>query len=266
MKARWFGLLLVVALAASLLFLTLPIATIFLDTSPGALIASLGDDQALEALRLSFYTSTIALALIVAFGTPAAYLLATRRFRGRAVLITLIELPLVVPPAVAGIALLSAFGPNGVVGGALEQAGVRLVFESAGVVVAMSFVAGPFYLRAAQTGFEAVNPSWIAAARTLGASEARAFAQIAIPAARAGLVTGAALCWGRAVGEFGATLVFAGSFRGTTQTASLAIVELFGNDFDAALALSAVLVALSAGLLVTIKLAARLPASRTAGR
>lgn len=253
-KIAWFPLLLAGALALALVFLTLPIAAIFLEAGPAELIASLGEPQARDALWLSLLTTTIALAVILAIGTPAAYLLATRTFRGRAALITLVELPLVVPPAVAGIGLLAAFGPAGLLGGAIEDTGIRLVFETAGVVVALVFVASPFYLRQAQAAFEALDPSWTAASRTLGAGEARTFARVAIPAAAPGLGAGAALAWGRALGEFGATLIFAGSLQGVTQTAPLAIVELFGNDFDAALALSAVLVAVAAALLAAMKL------------
>jgi len=257
MSARWFGAALVAALALAVVFLTLPIAAIFLEAGPAELVASLGDPQALDALRLSLITTTIALVAILAVGTPAAYLLATRRFRGRGALMTLIELPLVVPPAVAGIGLLAAFGPAGLLGGAIADAGIQLVFETAGVVLALIFVASPFYLRQAQAAFEAVDGRQLAASRTLGAGPARTFARVAIPGARPGLVAGAALAWGRALGEFGATLIFAGSFQGVTQTAPLAIVELFGSDFDAALALSAVLVAASAALLATVKLFTR---------
>jgi molybdate transport system permease protein len=253
LRLRWFPLLLIGALVLALIFLTLPIAAIFLQVGPGELIDRLGDPQATDALRLSLITSGIALALILVFGTPAAYLLATRSFRGRSLVITAVELPLVLPPAVAGIGLLAAFGPEGLLGGAIEDAGVRLVFETAGVVVALTFVASPFYLRQAQAAFEAVDPTWIQASRTLGSGEARTFARVAIPAAMPGLAAGTALAWGRALGEFGATLVFAGSFQGITQTAPLAIVELLG-DFSAALALSAVLVAVSAALLLSVKL------------
>jgi len=194
--------------------------------------------------------------VIVAVGTPTAYLLATRSFRGRRVMMTLIELPLVVPPAVAGIGLLAAFGPAGLLGGPIGDLGVALVFETAGVIVALTFVASPFYMRQAQAAFEAVDADWLGAARTLGAGEARAFISVAVPAAAPGLLAGGALAWGRALGEFGATIIFAGSLQGVTQTAPLAILELFASDFDAALALSAVLVALSAALLATIKLLA----------
>jgi molybdate transport system permease protein len=247
------------ALAIALAFLTLPVVAIFVDVPPGDLVGSLGDDAALDALRLSLETSAIALALIVVFGTPAAWLLATRRWRGRSLVITLVELPLVVPPAVAGIGLLAALGPQGLLGGALDDAGIRLAFETAGVVVALTFVASPFYVRQAIAGFEAVDPALLDASRTLGASEARTFARVAVPVARGALGAGAALAWGRALGEFGATLMFAGSFRGVTQTAPLAIYERFATDFTGALALAAVLVALSGAILLAVKvlLAAR---------
>lgn len=256
-RRAWFPALLGVALTATVLFLTLPIVAIFVDTGPGRLFDSLGDPSSRDALRLSLVTTTIAMAVVVVIGTPAAYLLATRRFRGRELVVTLVELPLVLPPAVAGIGLLAALGPRGLLGGALEDAGIRLVLETAGVVVALVFVSAPFYLRAAQTAFAAVDPRWREASRTLGAGEARTFARIAVPAALPGLAAGLALAWGRALGEFGATLMFAGSFRGITQTVPLAIYDRFATDFDGALALSAVLVAVSAGLLLSVKLLAR---------
>lgn len=252
--SRRFGALLVAALGAVLVFLIVPVVGVFVNVSPAELLSSLGEEGALDALRLSLETTAIALAIILVVGTPAAYLLATRSFRGRSLAVTLVELPLVLPPAVAGIALLAAVGPSGLLGGVVEGAGVELVFETAGVVVALTFVASPFYIRQAQAAFAAVDPTLLEASRTLGASEAETFARVAIPTARAGLYSGTALAWGRALGEFGATLVFAGSFQGTTQTAPLAIVERFGTDFTGALALSAVLVALSAALLLSVKL------------
>jgi molybdate transport system permease protein len=239
------------ALALVLTFLTLPVVAIFADAGPGELLEALGDDDALDALRLSLETSAIAVALVVALGTPAAYLLATREFRGKALVTTLVELPLVLPPAVAGIGLLAALGPEGIAGGPAPS----LVLETAGVVVALAFVATPFYVRQAQAAFEAVDPSLLEASRTLGYGEAATLARVAIPVARPGLVAGVALALGRALGEFGATLMFAGSVRGVTQTAPLAIYERFGTDFTAALALSAVLVAVSLALLLTVKLA-----------
>lgn len=256
-RPGWFPALLAVALTLALTFLTLPVVAIFTEAGPRQLLDSLDDPSSRDALWLSLQTTTIAIAIIVVVGTPAAYLLATRAFRGRALVVTLLELPLVLPPAVAGIALLAALGPNGLLGGLVEDAGVHLVLQTAGVVVALVFVAAPFHLRAAQSAFAAVDPAWREASRTLGASEARTFVRIAIPAALPGLGAGIALAWGRALGEFGATLMFAGSFRGITQTAPLAIYDRFATDFDGALALSAVLVAVSAGLLLSMKLLTR---------
>jgi molybdate transport system permease protein len=253
-RPGWFGALLVVALTVALLFLTVPIVAIFVDTGPLDLVESLGEEGALEALRLSLLCSGVAVALIVLVGTPAAYLLATRRFRGRAAIVTLVELPLVLPPAVAGIGLLAALGPNGLLGGWIEDAGLEVVLTTTGVILALTFVAAPFYMRQAQAGFEALDRTWLEASRTLGAGEARTFLRVAIPAAGPGLVSGLALAWGRALGEFGATLMFAGSFRGITQTVPLAIYERFSTDFTGALALSAVLVAVSAALLLSVKL------------
>ena len=254
MSRRWFAAGLVASLSVTLLFLVLPVVAIFVDTGPVDLLSSLGDEGALEALRLSLLCSTAAVALIVLVGTPAAYFLATRRFRGRAMVVTLVELPLVLPPAVAGIGLLAAFGPQGLLGGRLG-----LVLTTAGVIVALTFVSAPFYLRQAQAAFEALDPTWLDASRTLGASEARTFLRIAIPGAGSGIAAGLALAWGRALGEFGATLMFAGSFRGITQTVPLAIYERFATDFTGALALSAVLVAVSAALLMAVKLLSGTP-------
>src|SRR5690242_9736323 len=196
-----FAVGLTVALAVVVAFLVLPIIAIFANTPPGDLIDSLGSDVARDALWLSLKTSAIAIAVIVVVGTPAAYLLATREFRGKALVTTAIELPLVLPPAVAGIGLLAAFGPKGIFGSALDDAGIELVLQTAGVVVALTFVSAPFYLRQAQASFAAVDRNLLDAARTLGASEARAFARVAIPTAGSGLLAGLALAWGRALGE-----------------------------------------------------------------
>jgi molybdate transport system permease protein len=250
----WFAIVLGVATAAALTFLTLPVVAIFVDTSPARLLDSLGEEGTADALLLSLETTALALAIIVVVGTPVAWLLASRRFPGRAVAITLIELPLVLPPAVAGIALLAALGPDGLLGGALAEAGVRLPLTTAAVVTALTFVASPFYVRQAQAAFAAVDRTLVDASRTLGASEARTFLRVVVPTAAPGLAAGGALALGRALGEFGATLMFAGSLQGITQTAPLAIYDRFATDFDAALALSAVLVGVSAGILLAVKL------------
>jgi molybdate transport system permease protein len=253
-RDRWFAVLLTLCLAAALVFLTLPIVAIFVRSSPGDLIDSLGQPEAREALWLSLRTTAASIAIILAVGTPAAYLLATRSFRGKALLVTLIELPLVLPPAVAGIALLASVGPSGILGGTIEALGIELSLTTAGVVVALTFVASPFYMRQAMAAFAAVDRSLADASRTLGASEARGLVKVMIPVALPGLAAGTALALGRALGEFGATLMFAGSFRGITQTVPLAIYAEFSTDLDAALALSAVLVAVSAAILLSVKL------------
>jgi molybdate transport system permease protein len=255
--SRVFPIALILALAATLAFLALPVIAIFTDVSPSRLIDSLDDPVAVDALKLSLETTAIALAVILVVGTPAAWALATRRFRGRQALTTVIELPLVLPPAVAGIGLLAALGPSGILGDALDTLGIQLVFQTVGVVVALVFVASPFYIRQAQAAFDTLDPTLLEASRTLGASEARTFARVACPVAFPSLLTGAALAWGRALGEFGATLVFAGSFQAVTQTAPLAIYAQFGTDFPAALALAAVLVAVSVAILGGVKVLTR---------
>jgi molybdate transport system permease protein len=253
-RRAWFPALLVLCLTVALTFLTLPVVAIFVDSSPGDLIASLGEPGALDALWLSLKCTAASIAIILLVGTPAAYLLATRSFRGRAMVVTLIELPLVLPPAVAGIALLASVGPSGILGGTIEAAGIELSFATAGVVVALTFVASPFYVRQAMAAFAAVDRTLLDASRTLGASEAHGFLRVMIPVALPGLAAGTALALGRALGEFGATLMFAGSFQGITQTVPLAIYDRFSTDFDSALALSAVLVAVSAAILLSVKL------------
>ena len=253
---RAFTPALVLALAAVLAFLLLPVAALFLQVPPGTLLGRLDDDVVLDALRVPAETNLIAQALILGLGTPAAYLLATRRFRGRALVITLVELPLVLPPAVAGIGLIAAFGNLGLLGERIDWLGVQVGTQTA-VVLAVAFVASPFYLRSAIAAFEAVDITLTDAARTLGASPARVFARVALPLAAGGLGAGAALAFARGIGEFGATIMFAGSLQGVTQTFSLAIYEQFDVDFDVALAIGALLVVVSGALLLAVKLVPR---------
>ncbi len=256
MRRSWFAGLALVAALATVAFLLIPVVAVFANVSPARLVEALGEEAAREALLLSLKTTLIALAIVVVVGTPTAYLLAARDFPGRSVVLTIIELPLVMPPAVAGIALLAAFGPHGILGGAVSSLGIELVFQTAGVVVALVFVSAPFFLRQAVAAFAAVDGRQLEAARTLGASPFRAFATVAVPSARDGLASGVALSWGRALGEFGATLLFAGSLQGVTRTAPLAIFSAFAEPggFVAALALSAVLILVSAALLLGVKL------------
>ena len=249
-----FTALLALCLGVTLAFLTIPILALFTEVPLRDVPGLLRDPAVRDTLAVTLRTNAVANALILGFGTPAAYLLGTRRFPGRGLMITLIELPLVLPPAVAGIALLAAVGPSTLLGRAAQDAGLQLTLATAGVVVALTFVAAPFYLRQAIAAFEAVDATLLDASRTLGASPARTFARVAIPTALPGLVAGTALALGRALGEFGATLMFAGSFQGVTQTVPLAIYDRFATDFTAALALSAVLVAVSAAILLSVKL------------
>jgi molybdate transport system permease protein len=250
---RLFSLLLLVALALTLGFIVVPLLAIFLRVSPGELISQLGSEAAVDALVVTIETSLIAQLLIIGIGTPAAYFLATRAFRGRSALITLVELPIVLPPAVAGIALLVTFGRLGLLGETLDALGVSIGFTEVAVVMAVVFVAGPFYVRGAVAAFEAVDTTLLAASRTLGAGPGRTFRRIALPLARSGLAAAAAISFARGIGEFGATLFFAGSLQGVTQTLSLAIYAQLDIDFNVALALSAFLVVASAAVLFGVK-------------
>jgi molybdate transport system permease protein len=235
-------------------FLLLPIVAIFARVSPRTLVAQLSHPVVRDALVLSLRTNAIAQALVLLFGTPTAYLLATRRFRGRSLAVVLVELPLVLPPAVAGIGLLAAFGRLGLLGGALEGVGIRLGLTQTAVVMAVAFVSSPLYIRQAISAFEAVDQDLVAAARTLGAGRARTFFRIVLPLARRGLAAGEALAFARGLGEFGATIMFAGSLQGVTQTLPLAIYSEFALNFTTALAMSALLVVVSGALLVALRL------------
>jgi molybdate transport system permease protein len=252
-KPTAFGVVLWTAACVALGFLLLPIVAIFSELTLGELREGLTSDVALDALRVTAETNLAAMTLILLFGTPTAYLLASRSFRGRPALVTLVELPLVLPPAVAGIGLLAAFGRLGLLGGTLEALGIDIAFTKVAVILAVTFVASPFYVRTAIAAFEAVDPDLVAASRTLGAGPARTFARIALPIAGGGLGAGAALAFARGLGEFGATIMFAGSLQGVTQTLSLAVYQEFDVDFDTALAIGALLVLGSALVLFAAK-------------
>lgn len=254
MRPTPFAAVLTAATAVSLAFLVVPIVAIFAELSLGDLRDGLTSDVTRDALRVTAETNLTAMALILLFGTPTAYLLATRRFWGRSLLVTLVELPLVLPPAVAGIGLLAAFGRLGLLGGTLEAVGLEIAFTKIAVILAVTFVASPFYVRTAIAAFEAVDPDLVAASRTLGAGPARTFARIALPLASGGLGAGAALAFARGLGEFGATIMFAGSLQGVTQTLSLAVYQEFDVDFDTALAIGALLVIVSSLILFVVKL------------
>jgi len=249
-----FAALLAVATAIALAFLLLPVVAIFVRVPPGDLLGALGHDVTRDALLVSLQTSAIAHAAVVVVGTPAAYLLARRRFRGRAAVLTLIELPLVLPPAVAGIGLFAAFGRFGLLGDELDALGIQIPFTQAAVVLAVAFVESPFYFRGAIAAFEAVDASLLDAARTLGAAPGKVFFRVALPLAAGGLGAASALALARGLGEFGATIIFAGNLHGVTQTLPLAIYAQFEQDFDTALAISALFIVVGALLLVALKL------------
>jgi molybdate transport system permease protein len=241
-------------------FVSIPVvALVWRAAGSGELTANVTSGFVLDALRLSAITSTIALILAVAFGTPVAYLLARRSFPGKAVLDVLVDLPIVLPPTVAGVALLVAFGRRGVVGGWLDNAGIELAFTTTAVVLAQLFVSAPFYVRAAKAGFQAVDPEYEGVAATLGASPLRVFWRVTVPLSWPSLVAGAILCWARALSELGATLVFAGNFSGRTQTMPLAIIGAFdaGRPIDVAIALAVILVGAAVVMLVLLRLVSR---------
>lgn len=244
-----------VAMAAvTLAFLAFPIAAIFAHTSPAKLIDQLSNPVVKDAFVVSLKTSVIAQAFILLFGTPTAYLLASRRFPGRSLCVTLVELPLVLPPAVAGIGLLAAFGRFGLLGSSLNAAGITIPFTQTAVTIAVAFVASPLYIRQAIAAFEAIDPDLVAASRTLGAGPTRTFFRVILPLSRGGLAAGEALAFARGLGEFGATIMFAGSLQKVTQTLPLAIYAEFEVNFDVTLAISALLVLISAAVLISLKL------------
>jgi molybdate transport system permease protein len=251
---RLFLVALFLAAGVAALFLLLPLVAIFARVPPGQLIGQLDEPVVRDALLVSLKTNAIAVALILGIGTPAAYLIASHRFRGRRAALTLVELPLVLPPAVAGIGLLAAFGRLGLLGSSLDALGIQIPFTQTAVVLAIAFVASPFYVRQAIAAFEAVDRNLLDASRTLGANPARTFFRVALPLASGGLGAGAALAFARGIGEFGATIMFAGNLPGSTQTLPLAIYAEFESDFDVALTIGALLVVVSALLLFAVKL------------
>jgi molybdate transport system permease protein len=254
------------AAAIALGFLLFPIVAIFERVSPARLVAQLSHPVVRDALVVSLKTNAIAQALVLLFGTPLAYLLATRRFRGRSLAIVLVELPLVLPPAVAGIGLIATFGRFGLLGGTLDGLGVRLGLTQAAVVMAVAYVSSPLYIRQAIAAFEEVDPDLVAASRTLGAGRIRTFLRVVLPLSRRGLAAGESLAFARGLGEFGATIMFAGSLQAVTQTLPLAIYQEFALNFTAALAMSALLVVVSAALLVALRMTLQWQPSRPTSR
>jgi molybdate transport system permease protein len=250
---RWRAALLPLASAPFVLFLLLPLVALILRVPPADLLSHVMDPAAAQALQLSLSTTLTSVLITVVAGTPVAYLLARRRFRGRTLLDTLIDLPMVLPPAVAGVALLVAFGRQGAVGHLLAGLGVTLPFTPAAVVLAQTFVASPFYIKAAEAAFAGVDADLEQAAALDGASPLAAFRYVTLPLTAHALFGGAVLTWARALGEFGATIIFAGNFPGRTQTMPLAIYIGFELDFAVALTLSVILLVLSFAVLLVVR-------------
>jgi molybdate transport system permease protein len=241
-------------LAIVLAFLALPVVALITYQPLHELFHGFGTRVATDAILVSLKTNAVAFAITLALGTPFAYVLARRRFRGRSLIVTLVELPLVMPPAVAGLALLVAFGRFGLLGHTLNVLGIDLAFTQAAVVIAILFVAAPFYLRGAIAAFEAVDQTLLDVAGTLGAGPARRMLRVAVPLAAGGLGAAGALSFARGVGEFGATILFAGSLEGSTQTLPLAVYSLFDANLDQAIAIGVLLILVSAAILLISKL------------
>ncbi len=203
-----------------------------------------------EAILLSVFTTTITASITLMLGTPLAYILARWKFPFKRLIAVLVELPIVLPPAVAGLALLIAFGRRGLLGPTLESLGIILPFSTAAVIIAQVFIAAPFYIRAAQVGFQSIDLEIEDAARVDGAGGLTLFRYITLPLARRTLAAGLVLSWARALGEFGATILFAGSLQGRTQTMPLLVYKVFERDIDAAIWTGLLLVAIALAALL----------------
>ncbi len=239
-----------VATGALMLFIAIPLLSIFATLWGGNIIGEISASGTLDALRLSMETTLVSLGIILLLGIPTARVLSRSRFRGKSILDSLIDMPIVLPPAVAGIALLLAFSPHSLIGQAFLSYGVKFLGSTVAVVMAQTFVAMPFFVRSARTAFDEVDPKLEMAAGVLSPSKFYSFRCVVLPLASRGLIAGAILAWGRALGEFGATLMFAGNLRGITQTMPLAIYIGLSTDLYQATLLSAVLIVISFAIIL----------------
>ena len=245
-----------VAVAAAILvaFIVIPLAGLFFHLSPGDIFTVLKTPVAQQSLALSVITTLISLVITIVLGTPLAYVLARAHFPGRRLVDAIVDLPIVVPPAVAGLALLLAFGRNGFFGPALAVFGIKLSFSTAAVIMAQTFVASPFYVRAARSGFAGVDRTLEAASATLGMGPLHTFAYVSVPLAAPSLLGGAVLCWARALGEFGATIMFAGNLAGISQTLPLAVyLNLESGQLPIAVVLSVILILFSLIVVLAVR-------------
>jgi len=248
------GLLIVfISFAVVVTFIGLPLVALFSFGTLSGFLDSLSSPVLVQAVQLSIVTTLTTLVLVIVFGTPIAYFNARHRYRGKRVIETLTDLPIVLPPAVAGVALLLAFGRRGLLGQYFSILGINIAFTTTAVVLAQIFVSSPFYIRQATTSFEDVDPDYERAAHTLGASGAGTFFRVTVPIALNGLVSGALFTWARALGEFGATIIFAGNLQGVTQTMPLAIYTTLDSSLDSAVYLAVILVLISFAVIASVK-------------
>jgi molybdate transport system permease protein len=254
-RPNW-GSAAVVALAAMFaVFLALPIVVLIVRSIlSGALAAVAGSSAIIAALGLSLATTSVSLALAIAFGLPLAFVLARRSFRGKWLVEAIVDLPIVLPPAVAGLALLLVFGRRGVLAGPMQAAGMDIAFTTIAVILAQTFVSAPFFVRSARAGIAGVDRDLEDAARVDGATEARLFRDVTVPLAGTVLAGGLVMTWARALGEFGATIMFAGNVEGRTQTLPLVVyAEFQAGNLDSSIAGAVILILAALGVLVAVR-------------
>jgi len=235
------------------LYLALPVVALFFRTTPDLFFSSLRDPLVQSALWLSLLTSSVSLTVVILLGTPFAFFHSRSRYRGKTLIDTLIDLPLVLPPAVAGLGLLLLYGRTGLIGRYLNLFGITIAFSTLAVIMAQIFVASPFYIRQAKALFEQTDPAYEQTARTLGATPLRIFLGITIPLTAEGLLSGAIMTFARALGEFGATIMFAGNLPGVTQTMPLAVYAGLEGNFDIGITIAILLVIISFAIMVAIR-------------
>src|SRR2546429_3437630 len=253
--SRWPARIIVGILAGSFfLFLGIPLAALLIREPPALLWNSIKQPEVLQALRLSLVTTFVSIILTVLFGLPVAYVLVRTRIPGRRILETLVTMPTVLPPVVAGVALLLTFGRFGLIGRYLAPLGITLPFTTVAVVMAQVFVSSPFFVNSARAGLEQLDARYEMAAYTLRASPFYTFRRVTLPLVRPALLTGIGLAWARALGELGATITFAGNFPGVTQTMPIAVYIAAESDLDTAVAPSLGLLAGSFGLLFALRI------------
>lgn len=237
-----------------ILLITVPVVMLFTRTSIQELLANIGQKAVLQAIGVSLRTTLVSVGLIFLLGTPLAYLLGRHRFRYKKALDAIIDLPLVLPPSVAGLALLITLGRRGLIGGWFADFGIEIAFTTVAVMIAQVFIAAPFYVRSAALGFAGVDEEIEQAAKLDGANRWQFFRFILFPLSQLAIISGIMMSWARALGEFGATIMFAGNFPGRTQTMPTAIYLGFERDLDSALTLSGILVVISFLSLLVIKI------------